>query len=127
MNFLKPYEDRIYAAARIVVGFLFFSHGLQKIFGLFGGPPAEAPALIIWSAGGIELVGGLMIALGIYTSLAAFVCSGQMAVAYFLAHQKDGLLPIQNQGELAALYSWIFLVIAVKGSGIWSVDGARRS
>ena len=127
MSFLKPYENQIYALTRIAVGFLFFCHGGQKIFGWFGGPPAEAPAFIIYAAGGIELVGGLMIALGIYTTLAAFICSGQMAVAYFLAHQKDGLLPIQNHGELAVLYSWIFLTIAAKGSGIWSVDASRSS
>ncbi len=125
MNFLKPYEDQIYAASRIAIGFLFACHGAQKVLGLFGGPPAEVPAAIIWTAGPIELVGGLMIAFGVFTSLAAFICSGQMAIAYFLAHQKDGLLPIENRGELAALYAWIFLVISTKGAGIWSVDASR--
>ncbi len=127
MSFLKPYENQIYALARIAVGFLFFCHGAAKIFGVFGGAPEGAPAFVIYGAGGIELVGGLMVAAGVYTTLAALICSGQMAVAYFLVHQKDGLLPIQNHGELAALYSWIFLVIAVKGSGIWSVDASRSS
>jgi putative oxidoreductase len=76
-------------------------------------------------AGVIELVGGALVMVGLATGWAAFLCSGQMAVAYFLAHQKEGLLPIQNKGELAALYSFVFLFLAVRGSGIWSVDAAR--
>ena len=127
MTFLKPYESQIYAATRIVVGLLFACHGAQKLFGLFGGAPAEVPTAIIWTAGPIELVGGLMVATGVLTSLAAFICSGQMAVAYFLAHQSRGLLPIQNGGELAAVYSFIFLVISVRGAGIWSYDGASKA
>lgn len=127
MNFLKPFESQIYAAMRIVVGFLFACHGAQKVLGLFGGAPAEAPAAIIWTAGPIEFVGGILIAIGAFTGLAAFICSGQMAVAYFLAHQNRGLLPIQNGGELAVLYSFVFLVIAVKGAGTWSVDASRGS
>jgi putative oxidoreductase len=124
MTFLKPYENQIYAATRIVVGLLFASHGASKLFGLFVESPA--PAGIIWTAGPIELVGGLMIAVGAYASIAAFICSGTMCVAYFIAHQSRGLLPIQNEGELAALYSWVFLLIAVKGSGIWSFDGTSK-
>ena len=91
---------------------------------MFGGAPAEMPAPLLYSAGGIELVGGALVAIGLWTRIAAFVCSGMMAVAYFLAHQAQGLLPIQNHGELAALYSWIFLTLAVLGDGIWSVGSS---
>ena len=124
--FLQSYEDRIHALVRIVVGFLFLCHGVQKVMGgLAGQIPAEMPAPIFWAAGLIELVGGALVMVGLAAGWAAFVCSGHMMVAYFIAHQKGGLLPIQNHGELAALYSWIFLLIAVRGSGIWSVDAAR--
>jgi putative oxidoreductase len=118
--FLQPHEDRIYALVRIVVGFLFLCHGVQKLMGGLAGLPGH-----IAVAGIIELVGGALVMIGFFGGWAAFVCSGQMAVAYFLAHQKDGLLPIQNKGELAALYSFVFLFLAVRGSGIWSVDAAR--
>jgi putative oxidoreductase len=123
--FLAPHSDRIYAAFRIVVGFLFTCHGAQKIFGLFGGAPAEAPAFVIWVAGGIELVGGALVMVGLRAGWAAFLCSGLMAVAYFMAHQGRALFPIQNGGELAALYSFAFLLIATRGAGTWSVDGSR--
>ena len=125
MKFLNKWSDQIYAATRVVVGFLFMAHGLQKLFGLFGGPPGKMPPALLYSAGGIELLGGILIMIGLFTSLAAFICSGTMAVAYFMAHQKMGVLPIQNHGELAALYCWIFIFIAAKGSGIWSVDSIR--
>jgi len=69
----------------------------------------------------IELVGGVLIALGIFTSIAAFIASGEMAVAYFMAHFKDGFWPIQNKGELAVLYCFVFLYIAMRGSGRWGV------
>jgi putative oxidoreductase len=122
--FLKPHEERIYAALRIVAGFLFLCHGAQKIFGLFGGAPSM-PAPLLWTAGLIELGGGALIMVGFRTHWAAFLCSGLMAAAYFMAHQPNALLPIQNRGELAALYSFVFLFIAVRGSGIWSVDASR--
>jgi putative oxidoreductase len=123
--FLGRYQRHIYAAMRIVVGFLFTCHGLQKIFGLFGGLPADAPAFVVWVAGGIELVGGAMVLVGFQTRWAAFLCSGLMAFAYFLAHHSlSNPFPIQNKGELAALYSFVFLYISVKGSGIWSIDRA---
>jgi putative oxidoreductase len=123
-RFLGRHIDRIYSLARIVVGFLFLCHGAQKIFGLFGGGPGELSALM-WAAGLIELVGGALVCIGLWTGWAAFLCSGLMAFAYFLAHQPQGLFPIMNKGELAALYSWVFLLIAARGSGLWSVDAAR--
>jgi putative oxidoreductase len=119
---LGNYADTIYALMRIVVGFLFACHGAQKIFGVFGGVPADAPALIVWGAGLIELVGGVLIAIGLLTSWAAFVCSGTMAAAYFMAHQPQGLLPIQNGGEPATVYAFVFLYIAARGSGPLAVQ-----
>ena len=122
MKFLDTYRSQIFAAARIVFGLLFALHGMQKVFLLFGGVPAEMPDAARYVIGGIELVGGAMIAIGFKTRLAAFICSGQMAVAYFGFHQKDGLLPIQNQGELAALYCWAFLMIASVRDWMWALD-----
>ncbi len=121
MKMLSLYEEQVYALLRIVVGFLFCCHGLQKIFGLFGGAPAEMPLGLLWTAGLIELVAGALVALGAYTRPAAFLASGLMAVAYLMAHQAQGLLPIVNRGELAVLYAWAFLYIATRGDGIWSV------
>ena len=126
MGFLKPHADKIYAVMRIFVGLLFMQHGLQKIFGLFGGTPAEAPPFVRFGAGGIELVGGALVALGLFAGPAAFICSGTMAAAYFMAHASGGFFPIENKGEMAVLYCFIFLVIAAYGSGIWSVDAARK-
>jgi putative oxidoreductase len=111
-----------HALVRIVAGFLFACHGAQKIFGVLGGfggnAGATAPFLtLLWFGGLIELVGGALVALGVRTNIAAFICSGQMAVAYFMFHQPKGPLPIQNGGELAALYAFVFLFLAAKGAG----------
>ncbi|HXW08021.1 MAG TPA: DoxX family protein [Vicinamibacterales bacterium] len=114
-----------YAAMRIVAGFLFLFHGLQKILGMFGGQVPGVGSLR-WAAGMIELIGGTMIAIGLFTSPVAFICSGEMAVAYFMAHLPRGFWPIQNGGELAALYAFVFLYIAVRGAGPLSVDRIWR-
>jgi putative oxidoreductase len=123
MSFLKPFEPYIYAALRIVAGFLMLWHGTQKLFG-FPPSPMEPPDWIRFIAGPIELVGGLLVMLGLFTSPAAFLVSGQMAAAYFIGHalQGTGFLPIQNRGELAAIYCFVFLFIAAKGPGKWSAD-----
>jgi putative oxidoreductase len=128
MAFLKPHLEKIYALLRIVAGLMFMQHGLQKIFGLFGGMPPGVPAFIQYGAGTIELVGGALIAIGLFTAPVAFIASGQMAFAFFMGHviRTGKIIPIENQGELAALYCWVFLFFAAKGSGIWSVDAARR-
>ena len=128
MGFLTPHADKLYATMRIFAGLMFLAHGLQKIFGLFGGAPEGAPAFIIYGAGGIELVTGALIALGLFAAPAAFLASGTMAAACFMGHvaQTGGnLLPIVNKGELAVLYCWVFFFIAAKGAGIWSVDASR--
>ena len=131
MGFLKPHADKIYALMRIIVGLMFMAHGLQKIFGWFGGVPEGAPAFIVYGAGGIELVTGALIAIGVFTAPAAFLASGTMAAAFFMGHVMSpqnpthNILPIVNKGELAVVYCWLFLFIAAYGSGIWSVDAAR--
>jgi putative oxidoreductase len=122
---LAPWSEAIYAAFRFVFGFLFWFHGAQKLFGWFGGGPPEMNALM-WVAGAIEFFGGAMIALGLLASQAAFVSSGLMAAAYFMAHQPQALLPVANKGEMAILYCFAFLLIAAKGSGRYSLDDARR-
>jgi putative oxidoreductase len=122
-SFLTPHEPKLYAVMRIVVGFLFFWHGTSKLFG-FPTPVPDAPAFVIYVAGGLEFVGGALLMAGFQTRLVAFLCSGLMAAAYFVAHQANGILPIQNHGELAALYCFVFLFISAHGSGIWSVDGS---
>ena len=126
-HILSNYSNQTYALVRIVSGFLFAFHGAQKVLGMFGGVGGDsgqaAPLVsLIGLAGIIELVGGLLIAVGFLTSWAAFISSGQMAVAYFMAHQPHGLWPIQNKGELAAIYAFLFLFIAAKGAGIWSLE-----
>lgn len=123
-SFMTKYEREIYAALRIVVGFLFFWHGMQKLFGI-PAPMPEIPAMIKYVAGSIELVGGAMITIGLMTRWAAFLSSGLMAAAYWMAHGTNAPLPIVNQGELAVLYCFIFLMMASRGSGIWSVDAMR--
>ena len=122
--FMKSLEPQTYALMRIVAGFLFVWHGSQKLLGF---PPSEMemPAFIQFVAGPIELIGGLLVMVGLFTGWAAFLCSGLMAAAYWMAHGTQGLLPLQNGGELAALYCFAFLFISARGGGIWSVDGAR--
>ena len=124
MGLLRRYEDQIYAAMRIVVGFLFVSHGVQKVLLIIGGG-GQMPAAILYPAALIESVGGALITLGLFTPWAAFICSGQMAVAYFMAHQSQGLIPLLNRGDPAVLFCFIFLLMAAKGAGIWSLDALR--
>jgi putative oxidoreductase len=127
MDFMKRYEAETYALVRIVVGFLFLWHGMQKLFGFPGAVPEGAPAFILYTAGPLELFGGALVMVGLFTRPVAFVLSGLMAFAYWMAHGFNALLPILNQGELAAIYCFVFLHIAARGSGIWSVDGESRA
>ena len=123
LGFMKSYEDQTYALLRIVSGFLFLFHGTQKLLGF---PPAnyEPPWHIYYIAGPIELVGGALIMIGLFTVPVAFLASGLAAFAYWLGHfSADAWLPIMNRGDAAVLYCFAFLYIAAKGPGIWSVDG----
>lgn len=127
MKWLENYRDYAYALMRIVTGFMFSFHGAQKILGvLSGGMPRPAVGSQIWVGGLIELLGGLAVMLGLETRLAAFLCSGEMAVAYFQFHWRFQLgpkfFPAINHGELAALYCFVFLVIACRGGVKWSLD-----
>jgi putative oxidoreductase len=123
MRFLARYTDILYAVFRIVFGLLFASHGAQKLFGMFGGQKVDVPLMI--AAGWIELLGGLLIALGLFTGIAAFITSGMMAVAYFMAHASGGFWPLVNHGEAAVLYCFAFLYMAARGSGPLSLDSLR--
>ena len=114
-----------YAALRIVAGFLFACHGAQKLFGVLGGT-AVPIASQRGAAGIIELVCGTLIALGLFTSYAAFIASGEMAVAYFQAHAPQSAWPIVNRGELAALYSFLFLYMATRGTVAYGLDTIVR-
>jgi putative oxidoreductase len=118
---LGRFAPQLYAIMRIVAGFLFFCHGAQKIFGVMGGNQVPYGSMA-GAAGFIELIAGILIMVGFLTGFAAFLASGEMAAAYFIAHAPRGGLPIQNQGELAALYCFVFLYMAARGGGVWSVD-----
>ena len=120
-NLLNGREEQAYALLRIVTGFLFIWHGTQKLFNF----PAEFPYPLnplMYSAGAIEMIGGVLVMIGLFTRPTAFICSGTMAAAYWMAHGMNSLFPIINRGELAALFCFAFLYIAVRGAGIWSVD-----
>jgi putative oxidoreductase len=130
-RFLGRFSPHIYAVMRIVVGFLFACHGAQKLFGVLGGfggePGMTAPLFSLMGlAGIIEFLGGLFVAVGLLTSWAAFISSGQMAVAYFMAHAPRGFFPIANGGELAIFYAFLFLFVASTGAKKWSIDSAVR-
>jgi putative oxidoreductase len=120
-RWLGKYGELIYAVMRLVVGLLFACHGAQKLFGVLGGTSRLGSPMML-TAGLIEFAGGLLVALGLWASWAAFIASGEMAVAYFRAHAAGGFWPILNRGELAVLYCFVFLFIASRGSGSWSVD-----
>lgn len=124
-RWLGRHAERAFALFRLVAGLLFAFHGAQKLFGAFGGQVMTSQPLLL-AAGIIELVGGALIAIGLFTSWAAFVASGQMAIAYFMVHQPRGTWPIQNEGELAALYCFAFLYVAARGSGPYGLDAALR-
>lgn len=125
MEFLRDHEPRVYALFRIVTGFLFLWHGMQKVFGFPGEMPPGVPAFITWTAGPIELVGGILVMIGLFTRPAAFLSSGLMAFAYWMGHGTQALLPVMNKGELAAIYCFAFLFIAARGAGPWSIDAGR--
>jgi putative oxidoreductase len=123
------FSAQTFAILRIVSGLMFVMHGTQKLLGYPPMPKAMSGPLppLMMVAGGIELVCGFLIAIGFFTGIVAFIASGEMAVAYFMGHaSRGGFWPIENQGELAVLYCFVFLFIAAHGGGIWSVDNALR-
>src|SRR5215510_9834757 len=120
---LGGYSGRILPAFRFMAGAMFACHGAQKLFGALGGQQVTGNKLML-AAGIIEFAGGLLIAIGLVTSIAAFIASGEMAVGYFMQHAPGGFWPIINKGELAVLYCFVFLYIAAHGPGTYSVDHA---
>jgi putative oxidoreductase len=119
--FTSKFENQIYGAMRIIVGFLFLWHGTQKYFSY---PPAggEIPFYLIAIGGSVELFGGILVMVGLFTRYAAFIASGEMAYAYWSSHGPHAVLPLVNHGELAVLYCFVFLFISAKGAGIFSID-----
>jgi putative oxidoreductase len=130
-SFQSKWAPRLLSLLRIVAAFLLMQHGLQKVFGVLvptpaPGAPSSHGTFLLFSlrgiAGILELGGGLFVLLGLFTRPAAFILSGLMAAAYFMSHAPQGFWPILNRGELAALYSFVFLYLAVAGGGSWSID-----
>jgi len=117
---------RILGVTRILAGTMFACHGAQKLFGVFGGIPPGVSKWLIYSAGPIEFVGGILIAIGLFTRSAAFLSSGLMAFAYFIGHAGNGFWPAVNGGGPAILYCWLFLYIAAQGPGAFALDHLRR-
>jgi putative oxidoreductase len=129
--FMARFENATLALLRVMAGLMFMQHGAQKMFGLLGGwrgePGATAPLLSQSGlAGVLEVFGGALIVLGLFTRPVAFLLSGMMAVAYFQMHAPDGFWPIQNRGELAALYCFLFFYLSARGGGDWSLDAVRE-
>ena len=120
-KFLGPYSEYVYAVMRVVAGFLLSCHGAQKLFGALGGQSMLGDPLML-VAGCIEFFGGILIAIGLIASCAAFIASGEMAVAYFKVHAPHGFWPILNRGELAVALCFVFLYIAFRGAGPISLD-----
>jgi putative oxidoreductase len=126
-TFQSIWAPRVLSLLRIMAGAMYLFHGCQKLFGF---PPSDHGTFPIFSlpgiAGILELFGGILILIGLFTRPVAFILSGQMAVAYFMAHAPGGFLPIVNKGELAVLYCFVFLYLAAAGGGSWSVDYCLR-
>jgi putative oxidoreductase len=120
---MSPYSEALYSLMRFVVGALFASHGAQKLFGMFGGHAVTGKPFLV-AAGSIEFVGGVLIALGFIARIAALIASGEMAAVYLTTNAPHGLWPIENKGEAAVLYCFVFLYVAFAGAGRYSLDRA---
>src|SRR5580765_1597018 len=122
MNSLNRFADPFYCVMRFVVGLMFACHGLDKIFGVFTQKGEALPTLMA-VGGWVEIVCGFLVAFGLLTRVAAFIASGEMAVAFFMMHAPKSLIPYVNKGELAVVYCFVFFYIFLRGSGSWSIDG----
>jgi putative oxidoreductase len=126
MNFLSPIEPQLRSVLRIMSGLLLLQHGTTKVLNFPVSPMNDVPLNALPGIAGIfELVCGVLLVIGLFSRLAAFIASGVTAAAYFIAHSPQGFYPLLNGGELAALYSFVFLYLASAGPGPWSVDAAR--
>ena len=125
MTFLDRFGEPAYALLRIFAGLLFLAHGVQKLFAFPAAFPMPLTPMLT-AAAVIELVAGTLIVIGLFTRPAAFVASGMSAVGYWVAHGSQGAFPIVNGGETIVLYCFIFLFVATRGAGIWSVEGAKK-
>ena len=126
---LTPWAPKMLSVLRIMTALLFFEHGLQKLLGF---PPSDRPMPsplppMLMASGVLEFVGGALLIIGLFTRPVAFILSGMMAVAYFIAHAPRGFFPILNMGELAIVYSFVFLYFFFAGGGAWSVDALIAS
>src|SRR5213596_3030103 len=131
MKSLSRFADPVYCIMRLIVGLMFACHGAQLVLGMFGGMPGSNNPLS-QTGGWIQLIGGFLIAFGLLTRVSAFICSGEMAVAYFMIHVANAttpmakFFPIASAGELAVFYCWVFLFICFYGPGRWSLDALIR-
>jgi putative oxidoreductase len=127
-SFYASWTPRLLSVLRIITAFLFIAHGAQKLFGFLAPPGAPTPSLTsqIGIGGILEFFGGLLLLVGLFTRPVAFILSGMMAVAYFQMHAPGGFWPLQNKGELAVLYCFVFLFFSVAGGGEWSLDRLLR-
>ena len=123
---IGSFSPQVYAVLRMIAGFMFAMHGTQKLFGWPGQKDPVDLNSLMGLAGIIEFVGGILIMIGLFASVAAFICSGQMAVAFFMVHAPQLWNPLLNGGELAVVYCFFFLYVSTKGAGIWSADAARH-
>ena len=126
--FLAPWTPRVLGILRIIIGFLFLQHGTAKLLGIPHVAMFDGLQLfsLIGVAGILELVGGILILIGLWTRPTAFLLSGEMAFAYFIAHAGSNFLPLLNGGELAVIYCFVFLYFAFAGAGAFSIDHARK-
>ena len=127
-SFYASWTPRLLSVLRIIAAFLLMAHGAQKLFGFLAPPgmPSFPPFSQMWIGGVLEFFGGLLLLLGLFTRPVAFILSGMLAVAYFQMHAPGGFWPLQNKGELAVLYCFVFLFLSVAGGGEWSVDRLLR-
>ena len=124
----SEWAPRMLSVLRIVAALLFLEHGTQKLFGFPAGAAAGPSAFtLLWFAGVLEAVGGVLLLLGLFTRPVALIMSGEMAVAYWMAHAPRSPFPVSNGGDAAVLYCFVFLYLAVAGAGEWSLDRARRA